>query len=279
MGTLFLVATPIGNLEDITFRAVRILREAALIAAEDTRTTRILLDRYEIATPTTSYHEHTSIPRSEAILAALETGDVALVSDAGTPGVNDPGYELVVAAIARGHAVSPIPGACAAVAALAASGLPTDQFIFAGFAPRKKSALSGWVAELRSEQRTTIVYESPHRVEETLRSLAAAYPGRSLCIAREITKRFEEFWRGTCADAVAHVAEQPARGEYVLVIGGAAEPEVTAWEIAEVEAALRERLKNGYSGRDAAAEVANLSGWPRREVVRLVDAVKYTAAN
>lgn len=279
MGTLYLVATPIGNLEDITFRAVRILREAALIAAEDTRTTRILLDRYEIATPTTSYHEHTSVSRSDAILAALETGDVALVSDAGTPGVNDPGYDLVVAAIARGHAVSPIPGACAAVAALAASGLPTDQFVFAGFAPRKKNALSAWVAGLRSEQRTTIVYESPHRVEETLRSLAAAHPGRSICIAREITKRFEEFWRGTCSDAVAHLAEQPARGEYVLVIGGATEPEVTAWEIAEVEAALRERLKTGYSGRDAAAEVANLSGWPRREVVRLVDAVKYTAAN
>lgn len=279
MGTLFLVATPIGNLEDITFRAVRILREAALIAAEDTRTTRVLLDRYEITTPTTSYHEHTSASRTDAILSALETGDVALVSDAGTPGINDPGYELVVAAIARGHAVSPIPGACAAIAALAASGLPTDQFTFAGFAPRKKSGLSAWVAGLRNEQRTTLVYESPHRIEETLKAMAAAFPGRPLCIAREITKRFEAFWRGTCAGAVAHLEAQPPRGEYVLVIGGAVEPEVTAWELGEVEAALRERLKTGYSGRDAAAEVANLSGWPRREVVRLVDAVKYTAAN
>lgn len=279
MGTLFLVATPIGNLEDITFRAVRVLREAALIAAEDTRTTRVLLDRYEIATPTTSYHEHTSVSRADAILEALETGDVALVSDAGTPGINDPGYELIVAAIARGHAVSPIPGACAAVAALAASGLPTDQFIFAGFAPRRKSALTTWVAGLRNERRTTLIYESPHRVEETLRTLAAAYPDRPVCIAREMTKRFEEFWRGTCADAIAHLEAQPPRGEFVLVIGGAVEAEVTAWEVAEVEAALRERLKKGYSGRDAAAEVAGLSGWPRREVVRLVDAVKYTAAN
>ena len=279
MGTLFLVATPIGNLEDITFRAVRVLRDAALIAAEDTRTTRVLLDRYEIATPTTSYHEHTSISRADAILSALETGDVALVSDAGTPGINDPGYELIVAAIARGHAVSPIPGACAAVAALAASGLPTDQFIFAGFAPRKKSALTTWVAGLRNESRTTLIYESPHRVEETLRTLAATYPDRSVCIAREITKRFEEFWRGTCAAAITHLEGQPPRGEYVLVIGGAVEAEVAAWEVGEVEAALRERLQNGYSGRDAAAEVAGLSGWPRREVVRLVDAVKYTAGN
>ena len=274
MGTLYLVATPIGNLEDITYRAVRILRESALIAAEDTRTTRVLLERYEIKTATTSYHEHNKTSKGGAILAALETGDVALVSDAGTPGINDPGYELVVAAIAGGHSVSPVPGACAAAAALSASGLPTDQFVFAGFAPRKKGALAAWVAGLRDEPRTTIIYESPHRVNETAAALGFAYPERPLCIAREITKRFEEFWRGTCGAAAAHLAGAPPRGEYVLVIGGATGGENSAWESGQVEAALRERLKSGYSGRDAAAEVADLSGWPRREVVRLLDAVK-----
>ncbi len=274
MGTLYLVATPIGNLEDITLRAVRILRESALIAAEDTRTTRVLLNHHSISTPATSYHEHNKVAKIEEILGALETGDVALVSDAGTPGINDPGYELVVAAVARGHAVSPIPGPCAAIAGLSASGLPTDHFVFAGFAPRKSGALAEWIGGLRDERRTTIAYESPHRLAATLKALATAYPDRPLCMARELTKLHETFWRGTCANATIEVEARAPRGEYVLILGGAAEREAEAWDADQVAQALRERLSQGFSGRDAAAEVASLSGWPRREVVRLVDAVK-----
>lgn len=274
MGTLHLVATPIGNLEDITLRAIRVLREAVLIAAEDTRTTRVLLDRLGIRTPTTSYHERNKLSKIDDILAALDQGDVALVSDAGTPGINDPGYELVREVISRGHAVSPVPGPCAAIAALAASGLPTDQFVFEGFAPRKPGALAAWARSLAAERRTTIVYESPHRVAETVGALAAEYPDRPLCMAREITKLHETFWRGTCGEAAAALQTSAPRGEYVLVIGGAPERAEPLWEPARVEQALREALAAGLSGRDACVEVAAQAGWNRRDVVRMLDGVK-----
>jgi 16S rRNA (cytidine1402-2'-O)-methyltransferase len=276
MSTLYLVATPIGNLEDMTLRAIRVLREVSLIAAEDTRTTRVLLNHYQIATRATSYHQYNKIGKLDAILQALDAGDVALVSDAGTPGIADPGYELVVEAIARGHAITPIPGACAAVSALAASGLPTHAFVFEGFAPRKPAALERWIERLRDEPRTAVLYESPHRLARTAEALARALPARRLCIACELTKLFESIWRGACADAPAHLREHPPRGEYVLVLsgagtspaGGAPAPQVE-WSEEQVRQALAELLAAGMSRRDAARNVTQSSGWPRNDVVQL----------
>ncbi|GAB4405470.1 MAG: 16S rRNA (cytidine(1402)-2'-O)-methyltransferase [Anaerolineales bacterium] len=273
MGTLYLVGTPIGNLEDITLRALRILREVSLIAAEDTRHTRTLLARYDIHTPTTSYFEHNKLAKLDAILAALETGDVALVSDAGMPGISDPGYELVRAALARGFPVVPVPGPSAIVAALAASGLPTDAFVYVGFLPRKAGERRRALESLRDERRTLVLYEAPHRLLDTLADILATLGDRPVAIARELTKVHEEIWRGTVSEARAHFAEHPPRGEFTLVIGGAAEPQ--AWSEEQVRQALAQRLAEGWSARDAATDVAARSGWPKRDVYRM--ATTYTA--
>ncbi len=272
MGTLYLVATPIGNLEDMTLRAIRVLREAPLIAAEDTRTTRVLLDRYQINTPMTSYHEHNKLTKLDAILAALEAGDVALVSDAGTPGISDPGYELVVAAIARGHTVTPIPGACAAISALAVSGLPTNAFVFEGFVPRKPSALARWIEAVRREPRTIVLYEAPHRLAKTVEAMANAFPQRRLVIACELTKMFESVWRGTCAAAGDYLRQHPPRGEYVLLLEGAVLEPAEQWTAAQVLRALNDRLAAGLTRRDAARDVAQQAGWNKRDVIALLHA-------
>lgn len=267
MGTLYLVATPIGNLEDITLRALRVLREVALIAAEDTRHTRTLLSRYDIHTPTTSYFEHNKLAKLDALLHALESGDVALVSDAGMPGISDPGYELVRATLDRGFPVAPIPGASAIVAALAASGLPTDAFVYVGFIPRRAGQRREFLESLRAEPRTLVMYEAPHRLLDTLGDILDTLGDRPIAIAREVTKLHEEFWRGTVSGAIAHFTDKAPRGEFTLVVGGAAEPE--PWTEEQVRAALSERLAAGASARDAAAEVAARSGWPKRAVYRM----------
>lgn len=267
MSTLYLVATPIGNLEDITLRALRVLREVALIAAEDTRHTRTLLARYDIHTPTTSYYEHNKLAKLDAILQALETGDVALVSDAGMPGISDPGYELVRATLEQGFPVVPIPGASAIVAALAASGLPTDAFVYVGFVPRRAGQRHEFLEFLRDEPRTLVMYEAPHRLLDTLEAIAGTLGDRPIAVARELTKVYEEFWRGTVSGAMAHFTAKAPRGEFTLVIGGAAQPE--AWTEEPVRAALAERLADGWSARDAAADVAARSGWPKRAVYRM----------
>jgi 16S rRNA (cytidine1402-2'-O)-methyltransferase len=267
MGTLYLVATPIGNLEDISLRALRVLREAHLIAAEDTRTSRVLLRHYDIDTPLTSYHEHNKITRLDAIFAALEQGDVALISDAGTPGISDPGVELVRAAIARGVPVVPLPGANALLPALVASGLATDRFLFIGFLPRKPAALREALAGLAAEPHTLIAYESPHRLAASLITIAEVMGDeRPLCVAREISKVYEEFWRGTAADAAAHFASVAPRGEITLVIAGA--PALT-WDEDRVLATLQERMAAGESASSAARAVARESGWPRSDVYAL----------
>jgi len=273
VGTLYLVATPIGNLEDITLRALRVLREVALIAAEDTRHTRRLLARYDIRTPTTSYFEHNKLAKLDAILAALESGDVALVSDAGMPGISDPGYELVRAALVRGFPVVPVPGPSAIVAALAASGLPTDAFVYVGFLPRKAGERRRALESLRGERRTLVLYEAPHRLLDTLADLLATLGDRPVAIARELTKVHEEIWRGTVSEARAHFAEHPPRGEFTLVIGGAAEPQT--WSEEQVREALARRLAEGWSARDAATDVAARSGWPKRAVYRMT--LEFTA--
>ncbi len=187
MGTLFLVATPIGNLEDISARALRVLREAALVAAEDTRQSRKLLSHFGLHTPLTAYHEHNKLTRLKAVLAALDRGSVALVSDAGTPGLNDPGYELVRAALAAGHQVVPIPGPSAPIAALVASGLPTDRFFYMGYLDRRAAARRSQLASLAGQTATLVALETPHRLVDSLRDMLTVLGNRPLAVARELT--------------------------------------------------------------------------------------------
>lgn len=269
MSTLYLVPTPIGNLEDITLRALRVLREVALIAAEDTRTTRALLQHYDIHTRLTSYHEHNKLTKAETIFTALAQGDVALVSDAGTPGISDPGAELIAEAIARGVRVEPLPGANAVLPALVGSGLPTTSFLFLGFPPRKASSLRRFLGAQAEAQHTLALYESPHRLTETLAMAHEILGDRACCVAREISKVYEEFWRGSLSGALTHYTQNPPRGEIVLVIAGAPQPEVGSWDEAAVRAALDERLAEGEALSSAARAVAQLSGWERRAVYDL----------
>jgi 16S rRNA (cytidine1402-2'-O)-methyltransferase len=263
MGTLSVVATPIGNLEDVTLRALRVLREADLLLAEDTRRTRLLLDRHGIAGRPRSLHAHNEATRAEEALAALAAGSrVALVSDAGTPLVSDPGGRLVALAIEAGHKVEPVPGPSASLAALVASGLPAERFSFVGFLPRKAGERKARIAELADRVDTLILFESPRRVAATLGELAGALGARRACVARELTKLHEEAVRGTLPELAAHFAEG-ARGEVTIVVEGT--PHVA--ELPSPER-LRERVRSlvadGASARDAAAQVASETGAPRR---------------
>ncbi len=268
VGTLYLVATPIGNLEDITLRALRVLGEVELIGAEDTRHTRKLLYRYQIDTPVVSYHEHNKQARLDRMLQALSAGDVALVSDAGTPGLSDPGYELVRAAVSSGHRVVPVPGPSAPIAALVASGLPTDAFVFLGYLPRRTAERRQLLERLARESRTMLAFEAPHRLQATLQDLEDAFgPGRPMAVARELTKVHEEIYRGDVQQARAHFESEAPRGEFTLVLGGA-QPE-EAWDEPSVRAALAANLRSGMSRTDAARAVAGEAGWPRRKVYRL----------
>jgi 16S rRNA (cytidine1402-2'-O)-methyltransferase len=268
MGRLYLVATPIGNLEDISARALRILREAACVAAEDTRQTGKLLSHYEIRTPMISYHEHNKLARIDSILDRLATGDVALVSDAGTPGLNDPGYELVRAALANGNDVIPVPGPCAPIAALTGSGLPTDSFVYLGYLPRRSAARKAFLAPWRDERRTLIALEAPHRLLEALTDIQAALGDRKLAVARELTKLHEEFVRGTVRQAQEHFRIHPPLGEITLVIGGAEESE--RWTEGKVRSAARLEAKRGLPAAKIAEEVAARSGWNKRDVYKLI---------
>ena len=266
MGTLYLVSTPIGNLEDITLRALRVLRESALVAAEDTRTARKLLTHYGISARVISYNEHNMRTRTPELLAALETGDVALVSEAGTPGVSDPGYELAIAAIATGYKVSPVPGPAAVIAALTASGLPMRQFTFLGFLPRRSKERRDLFTGMAREQRTLVFFESPHRLQAALEDLQAALGERRLAVCRELTKLYEEVFRGTVAEAIAHFT-QP-RGEFTIVVEGASDIPVAVTDDTLREA-LRTLREAGASARDAASQVARETGVSRRRVYAL----------
>lgn len=269
MGTLYIVATPIGNLEDITLRALRVLGQVALIAAEDTRTSRVLLRHYDIQTPLTSYHEHNKLSKLDTIFDALATGDVALVSDAGTPGISDPGYELIREAITRGVRVEPLPGASALVAALVASGLPTDGFVFLGFPPKKDRARRDFLAAVGAERRTLLLYESPNRLTDLLAAILDTLGDRPVSVARELSKIYEEHRRGPVSDVLAHYRQNPPRGEIVVVVGGAPEPAQADWSEADVRAALRARLEAGEPLSSAARAVATAAGWDRRAVYGL----------
>jgi 16S rRNA (cytidine1402-2'-O)-methyltransferase len=268
VGNLYLVGTPIGNLEDITLRALRILEEVTLIAAEDTRRARILARRYEIETPITSYFEGNKLTKLETILRALDRGDVALISEAGMPGLSDPGYELVRAAIERGYRVVPVPGPSAPVTALIVSGLPSDSFLYLGFLPRRQRERHRLLTEVVQEQRTLVAFEVPHRLRSSLADVEAVLGDRPLAVCRELTKLHEEVWRGTVSEARDHFNEVEPRGEFTLVIGGALQV-VERWDEDQVRAALDELLAQGASRPAAARRIAAASGWSRGEVYAL----------
>ena len=267
MGTLYLVATPIGNLGDITARALRVLREVALIAAEDTRHTRGLLTHFDIHTPLTSYFEHNKLSKLDSILDTLRTGDVALVSDAGTPALSDPGYELVRVALEAGFPVVSVPGPSAVIAALVASGLPTDSFVYLGFLPRKDSERERLLASVADERRTLVAYESPHRLLDTLAAIEQTLGDRRVAVARELTKLFEEIYRGPASAAREYFATKGVAGEITLVIAGA--PEAERWPEARVRAELDRRVAEGAKRKDAAKQVAAVSGWSARDIYNI----------
>jgi 16S rRNA (cytidine1402-2'-O)-methyltransferase len=269
-GTLYVVATPIGNLEDITLRALRILREeVTLIACEDTRQTQKLLTHYGIRKPLISYHEHNEASRSEELLATLEGGDsLAVVSDAGTPLVSDPGYRMVRAAIDAGITVVPLPGPSATLSALAASGLPTDSFRFLGFLPAKRVARRKLLESLIEESVTVVAYESPHRILDTLNEMASLFPDRPIVLAREMTKVHEEFLRGTVVQVRDLLATRDTiKGEITLVVGRSTEI-LSADPVACVESLEAE----GVPRMEAIKTVAKRLGLPKREVYQAVEA-------
>jgi 16S rRNA (cytidine1402-2'-O)-methyltransferase len=272
MGTLHLVATPIGNLEDVTLRALRLLREADLVFAEDTRRTRKLLDRYDIAAHPVSLHTHNEAARIDKALAALADGaDVVLVSDAGTPLVSDPGGRLVAAALAGDHSVVAVPGASAVLAALSVAGLPAQPFAFLGFLPRKagqrRAALAAWHA--RAE--TLVLFESPRRLAGSLRELAEALGDRPACVARELTKLHEEVARGTLSELALRF-DGPVKGEITIVVAGAPEPEPMS--VDELDDAIRARIADGLPVSAIASELAADAGLPKREVYARVVALR-----
>ncbi len=269
---LYLIATPIGNLEDITLRALRILREeVAVIACEDTRQTQKLLDRFEIRKPLVSYHDHNEAGRTQDLIARLERGEsVALLSDAGTPLVSDPGYRLVHSAIQAAIRIVPLPGASAAIAALIASGLPCDTFRFIGFLPPKQHGRLKAFGDLQTETATAIAYESPHRILDCLADMVQTLPGRRLVLAREMTKLYEEFLRGSAGEVLEQLKQRPSvKGEITLVIGGAVPGEQR--DIDPVAEVKRLQAEQGLERMEAIKAVAKRMNLPKREVYRLVE--------
>jgi len=276
-GTLFVCATPIGNLEDITLRALRVLREADVIAAEDTRTTQKLLNHYDIRTSCISYHKHNEKTRSDLLLDQLFEGkNVALVSDAGTPGISDPGQIVIDAAVEAGINVVSVPGPSAVVAALVVSGLPAERFAFEGFLPRNKKQRKDHLSDLASDPRTLVFYEAPHRLEETLEDLLDVLGNRRVSLVRELTKKFEEILRGNLADMVRQLKEgQEARGEYVLVVEGCTASESReksdGWKYLSLQEHVESIIAEGRSKKEAVKEAAELRKLPRREVYKFVE--------
>ncbi len=265
-GTLYVVATPIGNLEDITYRAVRILSEVNLVAAEDTRHSRKLFARFDIHKPLISYHDHNEQQRQEELLRRLQAGeDIALISDAGTPCIADPGYRLIASCHAAGITVVPIPGPSAIIAALSAAGVSTERFAFEGYLPQRAKARADLLRQLIGEQRTLIFYEAPHRLAATLADLVDIMGAeRLLVVARELTKLYEEFFRGTAEDAVKRFNLQPARGELVLII-----PPSSQGPQMNVRDALRKLLsESDLSRREAVKLIASEYGLPGSDVYR-----------
>jgi 16S rRNA (cytidine1402-2'-O)-methyltransferase len=273
MSTLFLVATPIGNLEDTSARAIRTLKEVRLVAAEDTRHTGKLLRHFEISTPVTSYYDHNKGQKLQTVLDVLSAGDVALVSDAGTPGLNDPGYLLVRAALEAGHKISIIPGPSAPIAALVISGLPTDKFLYLGYLPRKSGERQKAIEEVCQHPYTLIFFETPHRMEDALQDLEEILGNRQIAVAGELTKMYEEVFRGTINQAREYLSTHPARGEYTLVIAGQSRS-AGRWDEAQLEAALQAERDSDLPPSQLARKLAEESGWARREVYARLNQLK-----
>ncbi|MEN9520148.1 MAG: hypothetical protein RLZZ381_2736 [Cyanobacteriota bacterium] len=271
MGKLYLVGTPIGNLEDMTLRGIRILQEVDLIAAEDTRRTGKLLQHLSISTPQISYNEHNHQTRIQELINRLQQGaNLALVTDAGMPSISDPGVELVQAAIAHQITVIPIPGPTAVISALAASGLPTDRFVFEGFLPLKESDRSFRLELFRNETKTIVLYEAPHRILKTLQDLQTVMgERREIVLGRELTKIHEEFWRGSLGQAIAlYTNERQPKGEYTLVIKGAAETSLITSKT-ELKQELQQLLAQGMTRSQASRQLAKLTTLSRREIYNL----------
>jgi 16S rRNA (cytidine1402-2'-O)-methyltransferase len=276
MGTLHIVATPIGNLEDVTLRALRVLREVDWVLAEDTRRTRVLLDHFAIPQKPTSLHAHNEAARIESVIEALAADrSVALVSDAGTPLVSDPGARLVAAVAAAGHRIEAVPGPSALLAALAVAGLETDRVLFLGFLPRKAGARRRLLEMQRGRPETLVLFESPRRVAKTLSEIAEILGDREACLARELTKRHEEVLRESASKLAARFAGEAPRGECTLVIAGAGADGAGAaslWTDADLDDAIREQFAAGVSLRDLARDLATRSRRSRRDVyARAVD--------
>ncbi|MFL7893639.1 MAG: 16S rRNA (cytidine(1402)-2'-O)-methyltransferase [Anaerolineales bacterium] len=269
MSTLYLVATPIGNLEDISLRALRILRQVNWIAAEDTRHTGKLLKHHEIDTQLISFHEHSKQKKHDLLMELLDQGDLALVSDAGTPLISDPGYELVQRAYAAGHCVTPIPGPSAPISALIASGLPSERFVFLGYLPRKMSERRQALTEVSSLPYTLIFFETPHRLLVSLEDLLAGLGDRQIVVCREITKLHEEFFRGSISSALVHFTSTHPRGEFTLVVAGnSGEKEI--WSEAQVKSAIMHAKSLGTPPAKIASQLASESEWPRRKIYQLI---------
>lgn len=268
MPILYVVATPIGNLEDITLRALRVLREVDLIAAEDTRTTRKLLSHFDIHTPTTSYNDRNKTAKTPQILERLAEGNVALVSEAGTPGISDPGQDLVIAALEIGAEVVPIPGPSAMTAAVSASGIRARNLTYLGFLPRQGSARRRLLRSMRDRIDALVVFETPHRLPDALNDMLAELGDRPLAACRELTKLHEEIWRGTVSEALTHFTEP--RGEFTLVIAGADAPQR---DVIDDEAKATEKLRRlkreGKSAQEAMALLSPGSGLSRRRLYQL----------
>ena len=265
MPALYIVATPIGNLEDISLRAIRILREVSLIAAEDTRRTRQLLKKYDIGTPVTSYHEHNKWTKLDYIMARLEVEEIALVSDAGMPGIADPGHELVIAASQRGTPVIPIPGASIVITALAVSGLPTKKFIYLGYLPYKSGSRQRLMKSVAGDDSTIVVLETPHRLLAALNDINISLGNRRVAVCRELTKIHEEVFRGRILQAIGHFTEP--RGEFTLVIEGQLEkdkPKLTKG----VQKQLRDMRRSGSSAKEAVASMSESTGLSKKELYK-----------
>jgi 16S rRNA (cytidine1402-2'-O)-methyltransferase len=260
--SLYVVATPIGNLEDISLRALRLLKQVKLIAAEDTRATRHLLNHYDIKTPLTSYHEHNKRAKLNYLLNCLEQEDVALVSEAGMPGLSDPGYELIAAAIEHGIPVVPVPGASAVITALVVSGLPTDQFLYLGFLPRRLGVRRRLLKSVADEPRTLVAFEAPHRLLETLRDALEIFGDRRAAVCRELTKVHEEVFRGRLSQAIEHFTHP--RGEFTLVIEGRTEGELELSD--EIERELLKLYRQGAGAKETVARLSESTGISRKKL-------------
>jgi len=269
VGILYVVATPIGNLEDVTLRALRVLKEVNLIAAEDTRHTQKLLGHYEIRTPLTSYHEHNERTKARPLVERLLQGqNIALVTDAGVPAISDPGYRIVVEAIKAGIRVTPIPGASALTAVLSACGLPTDRFVFEGFLPAKKKERRDRLGALRAEMRTIVCFEAPHRLLESLRDIHELLGDREVVVAREVSKVYEEFLRGLAGELIDKLAGREIRGELTLVIKGSAGQAPVSEALLRAE--IRKLKGDGMRVKEIAEVLAEKHSLAKREIYRMV---------